>query len=339
MRRCINVAVAGLGRIGRLHAYTIKYHIPSAELIAVVDIIPERVKKVANELKVKPYTDFLQLLEKQEDVVDAVIIATPTHTHKEIILLAMEYGKDIFCEKPLTSTLDDAFEISNKIYNRGVILQVGYMRRFDFVYNYAHNLIHSDAIGDILAINFITCDSGKPPSWVFNRKLSGGIFLDMLSHEIDLARYFVNSEVKLIHAHGKVSYFKEAEQGNDLDTAFLSIIFENGTMCNIYGCRRIANEYKIIVEIFGSKGQILIDYDLLKYRSMRIRAPTLNTATEPWFIKRFYYAYIKEIKHFVNCVITGTKPEVDLWDGLEAVRISTIAWQSFERQEIIQLKE
>jgi len=334
----VNVGVVGLGRIGRLYANILRLHVPEARLVAVVDKICDLARSVAKEVGAKYYTSLLDMLEKESDL-DAVIIATPTYLHRDMVILAADYGKHIFCEKPLSLSHIDAIDILKKVRSAGVILQVGYMRRFDKLYRYAYEIIRED-LGHILVINFVTCDPGVPPKWVFNRRLSGGIFLDMLSHEIDLAMYFADSKVKTIYASGTVRYYDEARSGGDLDTAFISITFENDAVCNIYGCRGATSEYILVTNIFGKEGQIQINYNNLKCSSGHsVYVAVLDDYNEPWFIRRFYNAYISEIKHFIDCIVKGANPIVGWEEGKKVIDISEAAWKSVEKKNPIYFQQ
>ncbi|RLE86194.1 MAG: hypothetical protein DRJ39_00055, partial [Thermoprotei archaeon] len=141
----IGIGVVGLGRIGQLHAEIFNSKIPNAKLVAVSDVVENLVKSASEKFNVKGYLSYEEMLRDAE--VDAVVICTPTFLHKDMIMLAAEYHKHILCEKPLTVTVKEAEEVLSKISNSNVILQVGYMRRFDYAYQEAKKKINAGDIG------------------------------------------------------------------------------------------------------------------------------------------------------------------------------------------------
>ncbi len=323
----IGVAVIGLGRIGRVHAEIFMAHVENARLVAVADVVEELARSVGERFGVKWYRDYDALLKDPE--VDAVVICTPTFLHAEMIVKAAEAGKHIFCEKPMTVTSDEAKRVISAVERAGVKLMVGYMRRFDEAYLNAKKLIEEGKIGRPIMFISIARDPAPPPGWAADPKLSGGIFLDMLSHDFDMARWLIGSEVKEVYVHGGVYMFpEEIGKKGDLDVVSISFKFENGVLGYIHGTRKNVYGYDLRTEVYGTDGIIYVgarENNLFSYG----RPDGLVFLGVKWFEKRFYDAYIAEDRHFIQCIIEDKTPLITGIDGLRAVQIAEACWRSY----------
>ncbi len=324
----VKFLVAGLGRIGRLHAELLRSKVPRAKLIAVCDVIESLAKSVASDLGVKYYTDYDSALKDSE--VDAVVIATPTFLHKEMCIKALEMGKHVFVEKPLTPNLNEARDVVKYVEKTGLKFMVGYMRRFDTYYRKAKEMVSSGELGKVIAFTSIARDPSPPPGWAADPKLSGGIFLDQLSHDFDIARWIVG-EIKEVFVLGGNYISEEIKKKGDLDVVSILVSFENGAQGYIHGARRNAFGYDLRTEIYCEKGTIFIGspIDTMMYVG---NEKGVTYGGIPWFEKRFHEAYIGELTDFVNAIIEDREPAITVYDGLKAVAISEACWKSFRER-------
>ncbi len=321
----LGVAVAGLGRIGRLHAEIIKVWVKDAELVAVVDVIESLAKSVGESFNVKWYTDYDKAL--RDPRVDAVIIAAPTFLHRDMIVKAAEAGKHVFVEKPLTVTSEEAEEVRQAVEKHHVKLQVGYNRRFDYAYRKARKDIEDGVIGKPLAYLAVARDPDAPPGWVADPKLSGGIFLDQLSHDFDMARWLMRDEIVEVHVVGGAYIHESVKEKGDLDVVSIVFKFANGAQGFVHGTRKFPYGYELRTEVFGDKGVIYVgtNRDELYARGTK---DGLTYFGAPWFVKRFYDAYVNELTSFVKAVLEDKEPECTVVDGLRAVQIAEACWRS-----------
>ncbi|RLE88139.1 MAG: inositol 2-dehydrogenase [Thermoprotei archaeon] len=329
MRR-IGIGVVGLGRIGRLHAEVFHAKIERARLVAVCDISEELAKSIGESMGVKWYKDYDSMLKDRE--IDAVVICTPTFLHANMVIRALESDKDVFCEKPLTVTSTEAKEVLKKVEESKRILQVGYMRRFDPAFSQAKEKIVRGVIGKPLIFIGIARDPAPPPGWAADPKLSGGIFLDMLSHDFDMARWLIDSEVTKVYVRGGSYIYKEVKEKGDLDVVAINFEFKNGALGIIHGSRKSAFGYDLRTEVMGTEGTLYVGCS---------HDPLLSVGTSEgltfygvqWFFKRFYDAYVEEDKHFVECIIENRKPLITALDGLRAVQIAEACWRSLKNEK------
>lgn len=321
----IGVGVAGLGRIGALHAEIFKYRIQDASLVAVVDVVEGLARKYGEMYGVKWYTDYQRFLEDEE--IDAVVIATPTFLHRDMAVEAAEAGKHIFCEKPLTVTTREAEEVVKFAEKAGVKLQVGYMRRFDHYYRRAKEDLERGKIGKPLVFVAIARDPGPPPGWAAEPEKSGGIFLDMLSHDFDLARWLLSSEVGRVYVLGGAYIYEEIRARGDLDVVTINFELSNGALGIIQGSRRSSFGYDLRTEILGTEGTIYVGENRDSMYSLGTEDGLTYSGVQ-WFWKRFYDAYLEEDKHFVQAIKEDREPLITGMDGLRAVQIAEACWKS-----------
>ncbi len=329
--RKVGIGVVGLGRIGKLHAEVFHAKIERARLVAVCDAYEELARKVGESMGVKWYKDYESMLKDPE--IDAVVICTPTFLHADMVIQALENDKDVFCEKPLTVTSTEAKEVFKKTQESGKIVQVGYMRRFDSAFSQAKERIVKGTIGRPLIFIGIARDPAPPPGWAADPKLSGGIFLDMLSHDFDMARWLMDSEVAKVYVRGGSYIYKEVGEKGDLDVVAINFEFKSGALGIIHGSRKSAFGYDLRTEVMGTEGTVYVGCS---------HDPLFSVGTSEgltfygiqWFFKRFYDAYVEEDKHFVECVIKNHRPLVTVLDGLRAVQIAEACWKSLKNERV-----
>jgi scyllo-inositol 2-dehydrogenase (NAD+) len=328
MKEEIRCAVLGLGRLGYWHAENLATRVKGAKLVYVADPFENQAEKVARELNIgKSTKNHNEVFE--DPTVDAVIIATPTSTHAEMIKRAAKHKKHIFVEKPLTQDLEEADQVIQTIKENNVFCQVGFMRRFDSAYMEARKRIQAGDIGTPLYFKGVSRDPGSPPAEFI--KNSGGIFLDMSIHDYDIARYLLEAEVTSVSAHGNILFHSFMEPYNDVDQAITYLTFDSGAVADIEASRNAFYGYDIRGEVIGSEGCIQIGS--LRHHDVQILTKSGSTHDiVPAFPERFKNAYLNEIDHFIDCLRNNIKPSVNEIDGKIALEIAQFAKKSFETE-------
>ncbi|MEM0495049.1 MAG: Gfo/Idh/MocA family oxidoreductase [Thermofilum sp.] len=334
--RPIGAAVVGLGRIGRVHAEIIATKLSGARLVAVSDVIESFAREVGEKLKVKWYTDYDKLLKDPE--VDAVFITTPTYLHGEMIVKAAESGKHVFTEKPITVTKPEAVEAVRAARKAGVKLMVGYMRRFDDAYSEAKRRIEQGAIGKPLVFVNVARDPAPPPGWAADPKLSGGIFLDMLSHDFDMARFLLASDVKSVYVLGGAMLYDEIRQKGDLDVVTVNFEFESGAFGMLHGSRKSVFGYDLRTEVMGTEGTVYVGSQVDPNLAVGSKEGLVYRGVQ-WFWARFYEAYVREDQAFVDSIVNDREPPITGVDGLRVVEIAEACWQSWREKRPVAVEK
>ncbi|RBW69281.1 inositol 2-dehydrogenase [Bacillus taeanensis] len=334
MAEQIKCGVLGLGRLGYWHAENLASQVRGAKLVNVADPFGDAAEKTAQKLGVDNWTkNPAEILEDPN--IDAVIIATPTSTHVEMIKKAAENGKQIFVEKPLTQYVHEADEVIEAIKKHNVTCQVGFMRRFDPAYSEAKRRILAGDIGKPIYFKAVSRDPGAPPAEFI--KNSGGIFLDMSIHDYDVARFLIGEEVTSASAHGNILMNDFMEEFGDVDQALTYLTFESGAAADIEGSRNAAYGYDIRGEVIGTEGSIIIGS--LKHHDVTVLTKQGSTHDiVPAFPERFKDAYTIEMQHFIDCLRLGEKPIVTEYDGKVALEIAAAATEAFKTGKRVKLK-
>ncbi|UUD42543.1 Gfo/Idh/MocA family oxidoreductase [Bacillus pumilus] len=259
---------------------------------------------------------------------EAVIIATSTSTHFEVLKKAVLSKKAIFVEKPLTLKVKDGREICGIIEENNIFCQVGFMRRFDPAYAEAKRRIEAGDIGKPIYFRGISRDPVAPSAEYI--KNSGGIFVDVSIHDFDIARFLMSSEVTNILAHGKVIKYPYVAEYNDVDQALSYIEFESGAAGDVEASRNAYYDYDIRAQVIGTEGTLLIGNNL-SHHNINILTPSGYTHDiVPDFPDRFTDAYFLELKEFFKSIEEGSKSSVTARDGLKALEIATGGRESYK---------
>jgi len=331
----IKMGLIGAGRIGRFHAETIKANVSFAEITAVADIFADNIKDWAANIGIKNvYKDAKQILEDKE--IDAVLICSSTDTHSKFIIEAAKAGKHIFCEKPIDFDLNRIHEALDTVEKAKVKLQIGFNRRFDPSFKRAQEIIKAGKIGDVHILKITSRDPSPPP--IEYIKVSGGIFLDMTIHDFDMARYLIGSEVTEVYATGAVRIDPAIGEAGDIDTAIVTLKFQNGTLGVIDNSRKAVYGYDQRVEVFGSKGSIAVNNDHLTNTVISNEQGIIAHNPKNFFMDRYKEAYIEEIKAFCDCILNDKTPPVTGKDGLEPVVIGLAAKQSLKEGRPVKIE-
>jgi myo-inositol 2-dehydrogenase / D-chiro-inositol 1-dehydrogenase len=303
----IRIAVLGVGRIGRMHAQLISRQVPGAALAMVQDVNADAAAAVGAELQVPHTTDIAEVFANAE--VDAVAICSSTDTHVPLLIAAAQAGKAIFCEKPVSLDLAKVDEALAVVKASGVPIQIGFNRRFDPAHKSVRDAVASGAVGDLHILRITSRDPAPPP--IAYVKVSGGLFLDMMIHDFDMARYVAGSEVVEVFARAAVRVDPAIGEAGDVDTAVVMLTHENGCITTIDNSRQAVYGYDQRVEAFGSGGMAASENPSTHTGVRRTAEGTFGTTIPYFFLDRYIPSYIDEWKAFVDYVTNGGPSPVD----------------------------
>ncbi len=324
----LNVGLIGVGRLGRVYARDLAGRIPETRLVAVADPAGTLARDVAAEFEVaRHYTDPMALIDDKG--VDALVIVTPTHLHREQVIAAAASKKPTFCEKPPALSLDEVTEMKRQIEASGMFFQMGFMRRFDAGYAAAKKQIEAGRIGMPLVFKATSRDPFRPSLEYANPKSSGGMLIDMGIHDFDLARWFMG-DVRSVAAIGATIAYPELESVGDIDNAIASLTFVSGKLGVVDLTRSGIYGYDISTEILGLEGTIKIGYLRETPIVVMTKAQGVSHDTVPYFMERFRDAYTNQLQNFAQNVLQQRQAPITIDDGLEALRIGVAATRARE---------
>lgn len=325
MTHPLRIAVAGVGRIGRMHAGIIAERTPGASLAGVFDVAGEVARDVAASLRVDAAASVDELI--ASDDVDAIAICTSTDTHVDIAVKAAAAGKAIFCEKPISLSIDEVDRCLAAVEAAGVPFMVGFNRRFDPGHRAVRDAVADGRVGDVRVTHIISRDPGPPP--IAYIKVSGGIFVDMTIHDFDMARYVVGSPVVRVMAQGGVMVDPAIGEAGDIDTAVTVLTHENGAITTIDNCRQAGYGYDQRVEAFGSLGSATSHNHRENYAEVLTVEGGRTAKLPDFFLERYTPSYLLEWEAFVAYVRDGGPSPVPGEAGRAAIVLGEAAWQSY----------
>lgn len=317
----IRICLVGAGRVAKVHANSLKGHVPSSELVAVVDPDTDTLNQTADDYEIAGRFASLEDALDSADF-DAVVITTPTFTHKKLALTAAAAGKHIFLEKPMAMNVDECDAINEAVEKAGVLLQLGFMRHFQPEFALAAERIAAGEIGQPMTIKSLTNGPGLPPPWANDIRTSNGMIAEVNSHDLDAVRWLMGSDLHRVYV--EVANFKGEARGvtteNFYDNVSVSIKFESGGLGSIMGTCPCDYGYDARMEIIGEKG--IMQIGELKRQPVTVVIDREHGQVSPsWrrWPERFEWGYIKEMNHFVDCIANDQQPIVTGEDGRMAV--------------------
>ena len=318
----IDIAVIGAGRIGRIHATNLHLH-PGANLRCIVDVS----KTAAAELAAHCDTQVGSLESVLGDAtVQAVVIASSTNTHAELIEAAANAGKAIFCEKPLDLDVATAQKSLLVAEQQDVLLCVGFNRRHDPSFERVKEEIETGSVGDVEVVS-ITSRDPSPPSTDYIAR-SGGLYKDMMIHDFDMGRWLLGEEPIEVFAFGSVLVDEKIRTAGDIDTAVATLRTESGRLCQITNSRRCSYGYDQRIEVFGSSGMARAGNQRETLVETASAAGYARDRALPFFLERYADAYRIQLDRFLR-VVDGEELELPSGtDGLRALQIADAAQRS-----------
>ncbi len=318
----LNIGLLGCGRIGQVHGATLR-GMTTARAAAVSDAMPAAAEALALTLNARVMTSD-DLLHDPD--IDAVVIGTPTTTHYDLIHQAAANGKAIFCEKPVDLSVDRIRECLAAVDKAGVPFMTAFNRRFDPSFAHLQRQIADGVIGNVELVTILSRDPSPPPLGYI--KTSGGIFRDMMIHDLDMARFLLGEDPVELHAAGSCLVDPAIGKAGDFDTATVTLKTASGKLCQISNSRRATYGYDQRIEVHGQKGLLRAENQLQNTVELANDAGFRRAATEPFFLERYAAAYRAEMEHFVDVIATGGQMTPSGHDGLKAQILADAATQS-----------
>jgi myo-inositol 2-dehydrogenase/D-chiro-inositol 1-dehydrogenase/scyllo-inositol 2-dehydrogenase (NAD+) len=321
-----------------IHARNYSSGVPGSRIVAISDTFEESARKAADELGVNQvYTDYREALRKSG--ADAVIVATPTKFHRDIVTAAAEAKKHIFCEKPMAMNREECQAMIGAAEKAGVILQIGFMRRFDANFRRAKEMVDSGGIGEVVSVKSQTRGPSIPQEWMYDIAKSNGPLAEVNSHDIDTLRWFTGSEAASLYAIAG-NFRSDAARSrypDFYDTVLMNVTMKNGMLGNIDGAQGVQYGYDAQADILGTCGSIRIgglqgSSVLLYSKEKTFRGDTVKSWTN-----LFHEAYMEEDISFVSSIREGRAPEVSGIDGMMAVEIVRAGNESIREKKIVYL--
>jgi myo-inositol 2-dehydrogenase/D-chiro-inositol 1-dehydrogenase len=324
----LNIAVIGAGRIGHIHAHNVAGH-SAARLAGVADVDNAAAQQLAAACGAQSLTLDAAF------AADAVMICSPTPTHADYIERAAAAGRAIFCEKPIDLAVDRVRACLDAVRRAGGLLMVGFNRRFDPHFANLKRRMDAGEIGKLELLTIISRDPAPPPpAYVMN---SGGLFRDMMIHDLDMARFLLGEEPVSLHAAASCLVDPSIGAAGDVDTAVVTLQTSSGRLCQISNSRRATYGYDQRIEAHGANGLL---------RAGNVTATTVELANAtgfvsdpvlPFFLERYAAAYRAELDAFVAAVQGGQPPRPNGEDGLMALLLADAATQSAKTGQTVRL--
>jgi myo-inositol 2-dehydrogenase/D-chiro-inositol 1-dehydrogenase len=331
----VGIALIGSGRMGSFHGETVSRRLPGAHLIAVADPAPGTAAKLAAELGAdRAYEDAAQVWADPE--IDAVVIAAPARFHAGLVVAAAQAGKSVFCEKPMAVTLADADRAIDAARAAGVVLQVGFNRRFAPDWAAARALLDAGQIGTPRLLRSVTRDPGGfDPA----RVAPDTIFLETLIHDFDALR-FLNPGAEPVSVYAVADALVEPAWRDRglLDTATVTVRFDNGALGTAEACFEASYGYDVRGEVLGSGGMATMGDG--RRTGMVFAGPggrVVETAHGDQEL--FAGAYTAELAAFADAVRDGTPAPVTGEDARAALAIALAAAESVRAGRPVRIDE
>jgi myo-inositol 2-dehydrogenase/D-chiro-inositol 1-dehydrogenase len=334
----VRVGIVGLGRLGMRHAENLAFRIAGARLEAACALEPERVEKVCREWGVpRGYGRFEDMLQDRE--LDAIFIASSSGEHCRQIGAALDAGFHVFSEKPLGISLEECQAAEAAVARHPEkVFMLGFMRRYDASYRRAKDLIDQGRIGNPILFRGYSVDPESAIEGAIRfAPTSGGQFLDMSVHDIDLARWMLGGEAMTIFATGGCYAHPEFAASGDGDNLAALVRFDTGAMAFFLAGRTAAHGYDVETEIIGTKGTLRIASVPQKDHLEILDSHGVVRECSQSFLERFESAYLAEAQEFVSCIRQGRKPLVTVQDGTRATEVAFAATRSFREDELVRL--
>ncbi|OCF61446.1 hypothetical protein L486_01094 [Kwoniella mangroviensis CBS 10435] len=333
----LDVGVIGLGRMGQRHANNVAFATPRARLVAACDLQKDNVTwaKKALPSSTKVYGDEDAFFNHER--LDAVLIATETSTHAPLALKALQYGKHVLVEKPISVDQHTAeqFELQAREFPYLKVM-VGFSRRFDQSYQEAKQLIDSGVVGKPFLVKSSTNDQYDPSGFfiAYSAK-SGGIFMDCGIHDIDMARHLLEitpaDRVKRVFASGTNVRHPELADSGDADNALGFVEYESGKSFTFHLSRTAIHGHDCACEVHGEEAKLIVNQNPRLNRLELADQYGVRSLSTPTYYERFREAFVTEVNEFVACVLDDKPVPSTIHDAIEAGSIAQALTYSFRQ--------
>jgi myo-inositol 2-dehydrogenase/D-chiro-inositol 1-dehydrogenase len=330
--KTVTFGIIGAGRIGKLHADNLLSRVEGVRLKAITDPFLDEEWTASKNIPVTGKDHRIMLNDPE---IDAILIGSPSAEHAPQLVECAQAGKHIFCEKPIAL---DPIIIRNalaEVDKSGIKLQVGFNRRFDPNFSAVQQQVASGALGDPHIIRITSRDPAPPPAEYVAG--SGGMFLDMTIHDFDMARFLSGGEVTEVHAYGAVMVDPDIGKAGDIDTAVISLKFDNGALGIIENSRKAVYGYDQRVEVFGAKGTAMADNNTPTSMVVLNESGIIRDKPFYFFLERYEKAFVAEMQAFVDAIREDKPTLVSGKDGLVPVLIAMAAKESLKTGKPVQV--
>lgn len=332
----VKIGIIGAGRIGKVHAKAAS-NLNGAKIIWLADPIAPDLEETAKSMGIeKTSKNYKDILNDKE--VNAIFICTPTDTHYTISMEALNFGKHVFCEKPVDLELGRVKDVKDLVAKTGKKYMVGFNRRFDHNFMAIKENIDKGLIGKLELIQITSRDPEPPPiSYV---KVSGGLFCDMMIHDFDMVRYLSSSNAKSVTAIGDALVNPKIKtEGNDIDTAIVSIELENGALAVITNSRRASYGYDQRAEVHGELGALSCSNDTSNTLVISSKDGIIHEKPLYFFLERYLNAYKMEIEIFVDSIINNKETPVTIEEAYQSLLLAKAAQKSLIENRKVYINE
>ena len=330
----LKIALLGCGRIGALHAENIMAN-ANANLCVVYDIIPDAAHFLAQKYQIPSVANTETIAADPE--IDAVLIATATDSHADLIEIFAKAGKAILCEKPIDTNIERVETCAGAIAHCQTPIQIGFNRRFDPGHRAAYDALQQGIIGQLHQIVITSRDPEIPPRSYMQS--AGGLLRDMTIHDFDLARFFLDEEpctiFAIADALGDPSLAKDMQES---DSAMIIMQTPSGKMCHINNSRSAVYGYDQRIELLGSAGMIISGNR--RAHEMEIHQSNYTAARQPllyFFMERYQESYRDQLSAFISALANKTDCQPDFEDGRRALLLANAAYESIDRKSMVRL--
>ncbi len=318
----VNLAIIGIGRIGKIHANSI-FTNPNSRLVGFFDENNSEIKNFSEKYN----SDFLDIKTIENDHnIDAVVICSPTDTHIDLIKKFSNSGKAIFCEKPIDLDVNKTIECIDFLNKNKSQFMIGFNRRFDIHFKAIKHHILEGKIGNIETINIISRDPEPPTKDYISR--SGGIFKDMTIHDFDMAIFLLGELPNRVFASGSNLFHKDIQDEYDFDTASIILSTESGKQITINNSRRASYGYDQRIEVHGSLGMISSENQRPLSLEIASKEGFTKQPLHYFFMTRYKEAYNEEMKYFIRALKNKEDLHPNENDALNALIIAETAMKS-----------
>jgi myo-inositol 2-dehydrogenase / D-chiro-inositol 1-dehydrogenase len=324
------VALVGAGRIARLHAENIAARVPRLRLVAVADPAPGVASTFATELGCEAVDDWRELLGRAD--VEALFVCSPSPLHAEQIVAAAEVGKHVFCEKPIAADVASADRAAAAAAAAGIVLQIGYNRRFDRSFAALRDAVASGRVGKPVLVR-VTARDPEPPARAYLER-TPGLFVDTTTHDLDLVRFVTGDEIVEVTARAATLVSDDARELGLADTAVTTVVLAGGAIATIDNCWLSAYGYDQRLEVHGTTGMVEARNEQ-RNATVVADATGFHAPTLPYFfLERYAPAFVRELEAFADA-LEGAQVAVSGRDGRQALAAAIAAMRSAEEGRVV----
>lgn len=322
----LKVGIVGAGHMGKVHAQILTQD-KRVTLKGIVDVKKEPRESLAAEFKIKAFASLKDLISQG---VDAIYITTPNTTHTDLTLQILKENIHIFCEKPMTTSLQDAKRIFKLLESKNIVYQIGHNRRFAPVYKFARNLIQNGKFIPYSAHVKMNRGELKNPPWVSNPNITGGFLYESTIHLLDMIRWLLG-DVKMVECIGQKSVYEE------IDDFVLLLTFTSGRIATFLSSAHASWIFPFErIELFGEHSAIITEeMERVTFSpGLKREIITRDYSQYPELVK---WGYVEENRLFVDAILEGKKPVVSAWDGYKSVELVEACYESAEKKQRVDL--